>query len=81
MSKLLGSWDPGILGVSEHLGVVLLLGIVGMAVEFAPKVCSGHQPRPEETCATGLVEFLRAWVLLVPVTPDAGTDVVQHIDC
>ena len=36
----------------------LLLGIVGLAVEFTPKVCSGHQPRQEETSVTGRVEFL-----------------------
>ena len=31
----------------EHLGVELLLGVVGLAAEFAPKVCSGHRLRPE----------------------------------
>ena len=61
----------------EHLGVELPLGVVGLAVEFAPKVCSGHWPRPEGTCATGQVEFLGAWVLLVPVTPGVGADVVS----
>ena len=45
MTKLLGSWDPGILGVLEHLGVELPLGVVGLAAEFAPKVCSGCWPR------------------------------------
>ena len=50
-----------ILGVSELLGVKLPLGVVGLAVEVVPKVCSGHQPdRSEGTCATGLVEFLHA---------------------
>jgi hypothetical protein len=31
----------------EHLGMELLLDVVGLAVEFVPKVCSGHLPRPE----------------------------------
>ena len=39
MTKLLGSWDPLILGELEHLGVELPLCIVGLAAEFAPKVC------------------------------------------
>ena len=85
MTKLLGSWDPGILGscdplvlgVLEHLGVELPLGVVGLAAEFVPKVCSGHWLRPEGTCATGWVEFLGAWVLLVPVTSGVGVDVVS----
>ena len=34
-----------VLGVLECLGVELPLGVVGLAVEFVPKVCSGHQPR------------------------------------
>jgi hypothetical protein len=33
---------PGILGVLEHLRVELLLSVVGLAVDSAPKVCSGH---------------------------------------
>lgn len=33
---------PVILGVLEHLGVELPLGVVGLGVEPAPKVCSGH---------------------------------------
>ena len=59
MTKLLGSWDPvqG-LGVLECLGVELFLGVVGLAVEFAPKVCSGHWLRREGTHATGQTEFL-----------------------
>jgi len=39
--------SPLILGVSEHLGVRLPLGVVGVGVEPAPKVCSGHRFRPE----------------------------------
>jgi hypothetical protein len=42
---ILGSCDPEILGVLEHQGVELPLGVVGLAAEFAPKVCSGHQTR------------------------------------
>lgn len=34
-----------ILGMSEHLGVRLPLGVVGIGVEPAPKVCSGHKFR------------------------------------
>ena len=39
--------DPMILGVLKRLGVELPLGVVGLAVEFVPKVCSGHWPRQE----------------------------------
>ena len=55
----------------------LPLGVVGLAVEFVPKVCSGRRYRPEGTCATGWAEFRRAWVPLVPGTPTVGTDVVS----
>ena len=44
-SDTLRSWcdqPPGILGVLEHLGVELFLGVVELAAELAPKVCSGH---------------------------------------
>jgi hypothetical protein len=34
-------------GMLECLGVELPLGVVGLAMEFMPKVCSGHQPRLE----------------------------------
>jgi hypothetical protein len=61
----------------EHLGVELLLGVVGLAMEFEPKVCSGHQLRLEATCTTGQVEFLGAWIPLVPVTPSVWADVVS----
>jgi hypothetical protein len=37
--------NPVILGVLESPRVELPLGVVGMAAEFVPKVCSGHQPR------------------------------------
>jgi hypothetical protein len=66
-----------ILGMSERLGVDLPLGVVGLAEEFAPKVCSVHQPRPEGTCATDWMEFLGAQILLVPVTSSVGADVVS----
>jgi hypothetical protein len=58
VTKLLGSWEPGILGVLEHLGVELPLGFVGLAGEFEPKVCSGHEPRPKGTLATGVTGCL-----------------------
>ena len=65
-----------VLGLLNHLGVELPQGVVGLAAEFAPKVCSGPGPdRPEGTRATALVEFFHAWVPLVPVTPGVGTDV------
>ena len=67
-----------ILGVLECLGVELPLGVVGLAAEFRPKVCSGLQLRAEGTCATGRAGFLSPWILLVPVTPGGvGTDVVS----
>jgi hypothetical protein len=65
-----------ILGVLECLGVDVPLGVMGLAAEFEPKVCSGHCLRLEGTCATGWVEFLGAWVLLVPVTSSFMADVV-----
>jgi hypothetical protein len=61
-----------ILGVLERLGLDLPLDVVGLAAEFAPKFCSGHQPRPEGTHATDLSEFLVACVPLIPVTPVLG---------
>ena len=61
-----------ILGVLEHLGVDLPLGAVGLAAEFAPKVCSVLW---QGTCATGRVELLGAWVPLVSVTPVVGFEV------
>ena len=36
VAKLLGSWDPGILGVLECLGIELPLGVVGVALESTP---------------------------------------------
>jgi hypothetical protein len=75
--KLLGPWEPVILGKLECLGVELLLGVVGLAAECTPKVCSGHQPRREGTCATGRAEFLGAWFTLVPVTSGIEADVVS----
>jgi hypothetical protein len=77
VTKLLRSCDPVILGVLELLGVAPL-GVVGLAAEFTPKVCSGCQPRQtRRTHATGLVEFLRNWVPPVQVIPGVGTDVVS----
>jgi hypothetical protein len=42
VTKLLGSWDPVDLGMLECLGVELFLGVVRLAAEVVPKVCSGH---------------------------------------
>ena len=39
--------SPVILGMLEHLGVDLPLGIMGPGAEPVPKVCSGHMLRPE----------------------------------
>ena len=55
----------------------LPLGIVQLAVEFVPKVCSRHQIIPEGTHATGHVEYFGAWVQLVLVTPGVRADVVS----
>jgi hypothetical protein len=70
-SGTLRSWcsqTPGILDMLKHLGVELLLGVVGLAVDFATKVWTGHWPKLEATCATVQAEFLGAQDLLVPVT-------------
>ena len=74
MTKLLRSCDPVILSMLESLGVELLLGVVELAAELAPKVCSGHYPRRAGSRATGQAEFLPAWVPLVPVTSGVGAD-------
>ena len=37
---ILRTCDAVVLGVLEHLGVDLSLGVVGLAVEFEPRVCS-----------------------------------------
>ena len=47
MSEYLRFCDPVILGVLEHLEVELPLGVVGLGVEPALKVCSGHWLRTE----------------------------------
>jgi hypothetical protein len=59
----------------ELLGVEPPLGVVGLAVEFAPKV---KQSRPKGTQATGWAGFLHPWIPLVPVTlGGVGTDIVS----
>lgn len=45
--------SPMILGILEQLGVLISLGVVGVGVEPAFEVCSGHRFRPEGTCTTG----------------------------
>ena len=54
-----------------------LLVVVGLATEFVPKVCSGYQLGLKGTCATGSVEFLCAWLLLILITSSVGADVVS----
>ena len=44
-----------VLSMLDCLGVELLLGVVGLAVELAPKVYSGHRLRLEGTCASGQI--------------------------
>ena len=58
MTKILGSWDPVVLGMLVYLGVGLILGVLGVAVELAYKICSGHEPRPKGTLATGVTGCL-----------------------
>ena len=70
--ETLGSYVPVILGILEHLGLELLLDVVGLAAEFESKVCSGYRPRLEGTCASGQAEFLGTWVLLVQLLPVLG---------
>jgi hypothetical protein len=61
----------------ECLGVELLLDVVGLAVEFLPKVSSEHWLRTKGTHATGWVELLGVWVPLVPITSGVRVDVVS----
>ena len=42
-----------ILDVLKHMGVNVPLGFVRASEVIAPKVCSGHLLRTEETCARG----------------------------
>ena len=72
-----GTSDPLSLGVLEHLGVEFPLGVVGLAAEFGPQVCSGYQLRLEGTCVIGRAEFLDSWAPLVLVTSGVGADVVS----
>ena len=48
VSDLLGA-SSVVLSVSEHLGVELLLGVVGVDGEPVPGVCSGHRFKLEGT--------------------------------
>jgi hypothetical protein len=67
--EILGFWDPVILGMLQHLGVELPLGVVGLAVEFAPKVCLGHRPVILKMPCHCL---LNDWALLnLPLIPQA----------
>ena len=44
MTKLLGSWNPKILGMLECLEVVPPLGTMGLSTEFETKVDQCHAP-------------------------------------
>jgi hypothetical protein len=44
--ETLESCEPVVLGMLEHLGVELPLGVVGLATKFVPKVCSGPKVCP-----------------------------------
>ena len=64
-----------ILGMLEHIEVLLPLGVMGLAAEFTPKV---NQPRPECTCVTGQARCLCPWLLLVLVKPSGvGTGIMS----
>ena len=79
MAMLLRSCDSVILGMFESLGVELPLGVVGLAVEFVPKV---NWHRLKGTRATGWAGFLCPWIPLVPVAPGGvGTDVSSSPRC
>ena len=49
--------DSMILGVLECLEVELPLGVVEMAVEFAPKICSGPWPSLESISYVLMIRF------------------------
>ena len=62
----------------ERLGVDFFLGIVGLASEFTPKVCSGHTG-PDWKKSMPLVRW-SSWVPRVPfvsVTSGVGADFVS----
>ena len=54
------------MGVLDRLGVELPLDVVGLAAEFVPMVCSGHQLREKEPAP--LLERLGAVFSLGVVT-------------
>ena len=61
---------PKILGELECLGVALPLGIVELAGEFVPKVCSGHSPewkKPMPLVGQGSCVSGSHWSQLLPV--------------
>ena len=72
------AYPPVILSVSEYLGVVLLLGVVGVGRNRArvPQVCSGHRLRPEITSVTGWAGVPASLDPGDPVIPGAGADVL-----
>ena len=64
-----------VLGMLEHLGLQLLLGIVRLAAESA-RSAQGTGSDQKETAP---VECLDAWVPMIPVTPGVGADVVSSL--
>lgn len=61
-----------ILGILEHPGFRLPLGIVGVGAESASQVCFGCCFKPE-----GAEQgFLCPWLQVIPVTPPVEADVV-----
>ena len=71
------SWDLGILAMFDGMGLELSLGVVGLAVEFLPKFCSGNLLRPERTLATGGAMLLGHQIPMVSVIPSVGTELVS----
>ena len=61
-----------ILGMLQHLGVNLSLGVVGLGVESAPKVCSGHRLKLEGTLDPGDPSYSWCWDRCGYLTCDCG---------
>ena len=60
----------------EHMRVDLVQGVVGFGAELVLKVCSGYSLSQNEPVPLAGQGFLHRWILLDPVTPSVGTDVV-----
>ena len=57
VTNRLRSYDPMILGMLEHLGVKLPLGVVGLGAELVTKLCSRYLLRQE-----GTLKLAEQWV-------------------